>query len=577
MLDSNLSTLPAPELRTRLTRKATDMFHDALKRRLELGIDLHGDRDHLVRSWRIQRRYWDYVRSHSGSEYHAYEYLNRLRRHGVPEDEVQELIDPMILHHADPLMQPTPATVAAVALEAGIPPSPEAHDAIRATWLDQEYAASLRLESLVAKGADLVSALDEVLTRQRSSTAEVITASPAVSQPEPLDPTTVEQAVEEFCARNSSRKSAANGVRLVGKLFTAAVGDDRLMCTLTQKDVDQFVDMLRNRLPTQYGQSKEDRDGGIHAALKRAATLPREEVGVSPQTEAKHLCHLGQLIGFAKKRSYKPLTDIDTSAYAKERADEKAERGRGRSNWTVAECELLLQTPPYTGCKGPGRADRNRAGSLHYHDADYWMPLMLALTGARSSELGGLLLDDICPDAPIPYMVIHWNGERRVKSPNSVRKLPVHPELLRLGFLEYVQALRAAGQRLLFPELEPGGTSPTFASVYYKHFTLLRECAFPNGTDAASTKGGRKSDKDVHSFRGMVINLLKRVKTETRTAILGHEQGTTAAKNYEDFELEELLEALAHTTCVTASLEPRPIALNPVAIRPRKRRSTGEQ
>lgn len=135
--------------------------------------------------------------------------------------------------------------------------------------------------------------------------------------------------------------------------------------------------------------------------------------------------------------------------------------------------------------------------------------------------------------------------------------------------------MRTEGQRLLFPELEPGqDTTATFASVYYKHFKYLRDFTFPNGTSGLVIKAGRRNDKDVHSFRGLVTNLLKDVKSETRIAILGHEQRTTAADVYEDFPLEELLAALAHTSKLTSQLQPIPIRLNPVALGPRRRMSS---
>ena len=43
----------------------------------------------------------------------------------------------------------------------------------------------------------------------------------------------------------------------------------------------------------------------------------------------------------------------------------------------------------------------------------------------------------------------------RLKNAASERDVPVHPELERLGFLQYVAAMRGAGEARLFPRLRP--------------------------------------------------------------------------------------------------------------------------
>ena len=47
------------------------------------------------------------------------------------------------------------------------------------------------------------------------------------------------------------------------------------------------------------------------------------------------------------------------------------------------------------------------------------------------------------------------NKFRQMKRTWTARQLPIHEELLRLGFLEYVEAIRALGYEPLFPDLLP--------------------------------------------------------------------------------------------------------------------------
>ena len=43
----------------------------------------------------------------------------------------------------------------------------------------------------------------------------------------------------------------------------------------------------------------------------------------------------------------------------------------------------------------------------------------------------------------------------RGRDPNARREVPLHPDLITLGFLTYVNEMRRAGHRRLFPKLEP--------------------------------------------------------------------------------------------------------------------------
>jgi integrase len=57
-------------------------------------------------------------------------------------------------------------------------------------------------------------------------------------------------------------------------------------------------------------------------------------------------------------------------------------------------------------------------------------------------------------DRRLPYSSTDLSTERRLKNEGSRGRIPVHPELLRLGLAEYAQSMPADGR--LFPELKPG-------------------------------------------------------------------------------------------------------------------------
>jgi hypothetical protein len=65
-----------------------------------------------------------------------------------------------------------------------------------------------------------------------------------------------------------------------------------------------------------------------------------------------------------------------------------------------------------------------------------WASLLGLYTGARASEVGQLLIKDVFEEDGIPCIRISDEGEhQKVKTEVSLRTVPLHPELLNMGFL----------------------------------------------------------------------------------------------------------------------------------------------
>ena len=367
-------------------------------------------------------------------------------------------------------------------------------------------------------------------------------------------------------------------VRTAIRLLDYACGGDVFIEDITQEHVTDFTDLC-STLPNRWGRTTEERVGGIAASLARAKTMPEKMRGISQVTINKHISWIMAVLhhaaGANREKGHRPAEAIDFKTARKgvgkkARQQQKRDRER-RANWTKQEVRRLLSAPIWTGAAGIDR--RLTPGSEILHDAWYWLPLMLPLYGGRSSELVGLPLSDVHEDEPIPYLQIDFTEDRGLKNVQSIRKLPIHPELIRLGFIEYVHAIRAAGCTMLFPDMASPGSS-SFASTFYKSiFNPWRKWAFPNGTPWRHQAGGAWKDKDVHSFRGMATSILKGVVPDSvRCDIFGHEGETETARTYDDeAELSIKLEALKHLTPLTAHIQPS----LPIHIRPANRLKFG--
>jgi hypothetical protein len=144
-----------------------------------------------------------------------------------------------------------------------------------------------------------------------------------------------------------------------------------------------------------------------------------------------------------------------------------------------------------------------------------------------------------------------------VKNSQSVRDVALHPEIERLGFLDYVRSVKELGYDLCFPDLwSPTSSSPLGDRLYDEFIGGLRE-AVPESQERR---------KVIHSLRKTLNNDLKqaRVAVEVRADILGHGGETETDERYVDpIALRLMLEDIMKTPNVTAHLPRLPIRLLP--------------
>ena len=86
----------------------------------------------------------------------------------------------------------------------------------------------------------------------------------------------------------------------------------------------------------------------------------------------------------------------------------------------------------------------------------YWVNLLALYQGMRLNEICQLYLDDIVMEEGIPCIRIRPDKERqqKVKNKSSIRTIPIHSTILRLGFIGYCQSIRDGSGTLssvLFP------------------------------------------------------------------------------------------------------------------------------
>jgi integrase len=247
----------------------------------------------------------------------------------------------------------------------------------------------------------------------------------------------------------------------------------------------------------------------------------------TPKTARDRLTAIKSL----QKYAFKTLKWIPERPW--EGLDIKARTTSPRRPWRDAELTALFSTPLHTAYKLPRE---RQAGK----EAAYWIPLIGLFTGARLGEVCQLRTDDIQEEDGIPIVVLTDDGEgQKIKSESGHRHVPIHSELIRLGFLGYVAAVRASGSGSLWPDMPVRKDKPS--DYFGRWFKSHRELAGLTGEDSPT----------FHYFRHTVRPLMRRAgfSESTLDKITGHKTmgsvGTTTYDHWMLTEMKAAVEAIA--------------------------------
>lgn len=280
-----------------------------------------------------------------------------------------------------------------------------------------------------------------------------------------------------------------------------------------------------------------------------------------------------------------PATKALDFSKAKLAKHTKVSEKSDRPVWTVPHMECLFSAPIWTGGGGHLRRFDRAAGSEVFHDAAYWLPLLLYYTHATVNEIAGLRVDEVVVDAPVPYLTIKDNDIRAedgvdggLKNSSRGRSIPLHAEILRLNFAGYARAIQAEGHAALFPELylntaRVGGHQ--FRNIAWCHMVSWIGAHLDVPTNDITGKSA-----DMHSIRALGSSFYAQAKAPDlmRADVMGHARTGTNALHYskrrrshgEDQVLGEYRAFMGdHTDVATSGLHPRAVHLLPLRHRSR--------
>lgn len=315
--------------------------------------------------------------------------------------------------------------------------------------------------------------------------------------------------------------------RTTYRMFFDVVGDLPVQ-SYGRRELSTFFDLLRS-LPALYSKKPEWRD--LPLSSFRDASVRGSAELLSMKTIKRHFAALGKLFDHLKAHG----VYVGPNPAHEFSFPQKGRANRRRDQWEGPELTQLFSSPVWQGCLSASR--RTEPGAEIIKDEKYWLPLLGLYHGNRLEEFAQLRLGDVRTDGGIMYLDINDEDGKQVKNDQSKRRVPVHPKLIELGFLDYARRIAKASQDPLFPNLKPQGPDGKLGTSFTKWFTRYRQDI-----------GVYRKGLDYHSFRhGVTTKLMDASVTDAIVdELTGHAgQGTSRAVYKKDLSMSTLFDAIS--------------------------------
>jgi integrase len=235
--------------------------------------------------------------------------------------------------------------------------------------------------------------------------------------------------------------------------------------TYTRAHTGTFYDVLQ-QLPETHGHLRPSSRISLKAIVDGAdAHVPRTDM----KTIKRHFSTLGSLftdmIRRGQYRGPSPAHGFEFPQAARE------VRG-GHPYWHGEKLAALFASPVWTGSHDYFRA---HPGKHIIRDEKFWLPLLALYHGARLEDFAQLRREDIRQEEGIWYFTFTDQRERQLKKIHLIRRIPIHPVVINVGFLDYAIHADFDDQDLIFPDLKPSGPDKKLGYSFTRWWTHYRK------------------------------------------------------------------------------------------------------
>jgi len=336
------------------------------------------------------------------------------------------------------------------------------------------------------------------------------------------DTTTIGEAGDRYLAvkfakKKSLKQRTKDRYKAEIRHIVAFLGRDRAISSIRASDCEKLL-LAFERLPPNF-------EAKLTGEMTLAELADRHREGdqaLAHATLEKYLRQLVAFLGWASK------SDLIAKNYA-EGIKPNSDKPMGSMAKLPFERDELVRAfsrPIYTGCRDD-RLGFAKEGPNIVRRMRYWGPLIGLFSGLRCGEILQLTPSHfrVSPRGN-PFIVL--TPDMLLKNGNAEREVPVHPELVKIGLLSWVERRRAVDPHaLLFPEVPSHKKDGHRSSKFSKWFTSdLKHLDL----------GERRAKLTFHSFRHTFKRGLDRadVPEEKKEELCGWAREKKTSRRYGD-------------------------------------------
>jgi len=288
------------------------------------------------------------------------------------------------------------------------------------------------------------------------------------------------------------------------RVVEEVVGASTPITDVTRETCRDLFETLR-WLPVNYSKIYNDLSARDAAAIAKSDTKIRT---LNPTNLNAYMARFGSLLNWAVAEEY-----ISRNPSRGLQLAETVHPQDRRRPFSLDQLRRIFTAPVYTGCKDQ-EGGYAVPGPVIATGARYWVALIGLLTGARLNEICQLDIADIRTIEEVACIVITEESltgmrDKSLKNKASARIVPVHPTLLQLGFLDFVDQKRRGGVLKLFNDLPLGakGFRSVAYSRWFARFLIRSSASAPQTCYHSFRHGFRDAARNARIDRDIMLRL----------------------------------------------------------------------
>jgi len=360
---------------------------------------------------------------------------------------------------------------------------------------------------------------------------------------------TAQELADSFIAKMKNETTELHKYEAPIKIFLSVI-DEKYLIDVSAVKMSDFIFVIKHLLPQTISVNKKIHQEYEDNYMDLAKYVIAEKMEViNLKTAMEKIANVSRFLNYVVDLEQLDKNRLSSNPYMpskKEKSERSEEEEEPRIPFTVDELNKLMKSSWY---------NKNLKKNLTKEQDRIYIPLIALMAGMRLTEASQLYVNDILEEDGIAYMrVDKVNPHQKLKNQSSKRKVPIHPMLISLGFLKYVNSLKEQNIERVFHQLgvnKRGFGKPfggKFRNQNFRNEWLNEEEIEENG-----------EAKVFHCFRHNFMTQLEDYATAHKfSSIIGHKMGNykyvhpplgklaeaVYKMNYDEIDFSHIIEAV---------------------------------